>query len=75
MGRGDTQDLEDVKTLLRLEYRVSGRITAGAEVEAAAIRARVPAIYHEIFPEACRRIVSTAEEIERELRQSGDLGP
>ncbi len=61
MGRGDAQDVEDVRNLLRLEYRVTGRPITAAEVDAAADRARVPSVYQEIFSEARRRIVAAAE--------------
>ena len=67
MGRGDAQDLEDVRNLLRLEHKVTGKIIRAAEVQAAAERARVPSVYQEIFPEARRRIVAVAQEVERAL--------
>jgi hypothetical protein len=69
MGRGDTQDLDDVRTLLHLEHKVTGKVVTAAEVQAAAERARVPEVYREIFPEARRRIVLTAEEVERAVKR------
>lgn len=68
MGRGDAQDAEDVRALLRLEHQVSGEIITAADVQAASARARVPAVYQNIFPEACRRIVAAVEEVERLLK-------
>lgn len=68
MGRGDLQDVEDVRTLLHLEQKVSGQTITAAEVQAAAARARVPEVYREIFPGACHRIVAEIEEIGRALR-------
>lgn len=68
MGRGDAQDLEDVRSILRLEQKVSGQSIVAAEIRAAAERARVPAVYQEIFPEARRRIIAAAEEVERALK-------
>jgi hypothetical protein len=65
MGRGDAQDLEDVRGLLRLEHQVTGKIITAAEVQSAAERARVPSVYQEIFPEARRRIVAVAQEVEQ----------
>jgi hypothetical protein len=67
MGRGDAQDLEDVHGLLRLEHKMTGKTITAAEVQAAAGRARVPPVYREIFPEARRRIVAVAQEVERAL--------
>lgn len=77
MGRGDAQDQEDVRNLLRLEHKVSGKIITANEVRAAAESARVPEIYQGIFPEACRRIVAAAQEIERSLslRPSPAISP
>lgn len=68
MGRGDAQDLDDVRSLLRLEHTVSGKIVTAAEVRAAAQRANVPAVYQNIFPGARQRITAVAEEVEQSLR-------
>jgi hypothetical protein len=61
--------LDDVRTLLHLEHKVTGKVVTAAEVQAAAERARVPEVYREIFPEARRRIVLTAEEVERAVKR------
>ena len=71
MGRGDAQDLEDVRTFVHLEHKVSGQIVAAAEVDAAAHRARVPAVYQEIFPTARQRVIAAVEEVERALKHRG----
>jgi hypothetical protein len=68
MGRGDAQDLDDVRNLLRLEHKVSGKIISATEVREAAQRANVPTAYQEIFPAARDRVVATAAEIEQSLR-------
>lgn len=64
MGRGDAQDVEDVRTMLQLDYRVCGQTITSAELEAAAARARVPPVYEEIFPRARARIVAAVKEFE-----------
>lgn len=64
MGRGDVQDLEDVRMMLQLDYRVSGRTITSAEVEAASARAHVPLVYGEIFPFARDRVIAAVKEIE-----------
>lgn len=71
MGRGDAQDLEDVRTFVHLEHKVSGQIVAAAEVDAAAHRARVPTVYQEIFPTARRRVIAAVDEVERALKLRG----
>ena len=65
MGRGDTQDLEDVRTLMQLEQKVTAQTIRLDDVRAAAERARVPAVYQEIFPAARNRVIATVEEVER----------
>ena len=64
MGRGDAQDLVDVRSMLRLHRETTGRQITAAEVAQAAQRAAVPAAYREIFPRACERIVAVAREME-----------
>jgi hypothetical protein len=65
MGRGDVQDVADVRAMLRGE-RASGRepITAGT-LERAAAEARVPDVYREIFPRARDAILAAAREEDR----------
>lgn len=65
MGRGDVQDIDDVRTLLQLEQEVTRRTITADEISAAAERARVPAVYQEIFPAAKQRIVAAVAEFER----------
>lgn len=71
MGRGDAQDLEDVRTMLQLDHRVWGHTITAPELEAAAARARVPSVYEEIFPPARTRVIAAVKEIERTLKRSG----
>lgn len=71
MGRADAQDLEDVRMMLQLDHRVWGRTIGVAELEAAAARAHVPSVYHEIFPRARARVIAAVKEIERALNSSG----
>lgn len=77
MGRGDVQDLVDVRSMLRLHRDTTGiQITAG-EVAQAAKRALVPVAYREIFPRACERIVAVAREMEggQDIRPTQSLYP
>lgn len=71
MGRGDAQDLEDVRMMLQLDHRVWGHTITAAELEAAAARAHVPPVYAEIFPPARARVIAAVKEIEFRLRPSG----
>ena len=71
MGRGDAQDLEDVRMMLQLDHRVWGRTITAAELEDAAARAHVPPVYAEIFPAARTRVIAAVKEIELRLRRSG----
>ncbi len=64
MGRGDVQDIADVRNMLRLHRAVTGFQITGEEIVQAARRAVVPEIYREIFPKACERIVATTREME-----------
>ncbi len=64
MGRGDVQDLVDVRGMLRLHREATGAQLTGNEVAQAARRAQVPEAYREIFPRACERIVAVAREME-----------
>ena len=64
MGRGDVQDLVDVRGMLRLHREATGVQLTGHEVAQAAQRAQVPEAYREIFPRACERIVALAREME-----------
>lgn len=64
MGRGDVQDLVDVRSMLRLHRETIGVHLTGDEIAAAARRALVPDAYREIFPRACERIVAVAREME-----------
>lgn len=64
MGRGDVQDVADVRSMLRLHRAVTGFQVTGEEIAQAARRAQVPEIYREIFPRACERIVAAAREME-----------
>lgn len=64
MGRGDVQDLVDVRSMLRLHRETTGRQITAAEIALAAGRAQVPEIYREIFPRACERIIAVAREME-----------
>lgn len=64
MGRGDVQDVADVRSMLRLHRAVTGFEITGEEITQAAKRAQVPEIYREIFPRACERIVAAAREME-----------
>lgn len=68
MGRGDVQDLEDVRMMLKLDHRVSGKTLTVAELEAAAARAHVPPVYGEIFPVARARVIAAVKEIEGTLK-------
>ena len=71
MGRGDVQDLEDVRSMLRLHRETTGRPLTASEIALAAQRAQVPEVYREIFPRACERIVAVA----REMEASPDIRP
>jgi hypothetical protein len=71
MGRGDAQDVADVRSMLRLHRDVTGVEITGAQIAEAAKRANVPAVYREIFPRACERIVAAA----RELESGPDIRP
>ncbi len=64
MGRGDVQDLADVRSMLRLHHEVTGTHLTGEVVAAAARRAHVPEIYREIFTRASERIVAAAREMD-----------
>lgn len=64
MGRGDVQDLVDVRSMLRLHREATGHQLTAAEIAQAAGRAQVPEVYREIFPRACERIVAVARELE-----------
>lgn len=64
MGRGDVQDVADVRNMLRLHREVTGHQITGEEIVHAAHRAVVPEVYREIFPKACERIVAAAREME-----------
>jgi hypothetical protein len=64
MGRGDVQDLVDVRSMLRLHREATGRQLTVSEIALAAGRAQVPEVYREIFPRACERIVAVAREME-----------
>lgn len=64
MGRGDVQDIADVRNMLRLHRAVTGFQITGEEIVQAARRAVVPEVYREIFPKACERIVAAAREME-----------
>jgi len=52
MGRGDAMDLEDVRQIVSLEHRVTGKMVTSAELDAAAARATIPQAYRELFPKA-----------------------
>lgn len=67
MARGDDVDVEDVRRMLQSEHKRTGKIISAREIQAAAERTRVPGLLQEIFPEARRRIVTVAEEVERSL--------
>jgi hypothetical protein len=71
MGRGDVQDLADVRSMLQLHRETTGRPLTAAEIALAARRAQVPEVYREIFPRACERIVAVA----REMEASQDIRP
>ncbi len=71
MGRGDVQDLVDVRNMLRLHRETMGRQLTASEIALAAGRAQVPEVYREIFPRACERIVAVA----REMEASQDIRP
>lgn len=79
MGRGDVQDLVDVRSMLRLHREATGHQLTAAEIIQAAGRAQVPEIYREIFPRAWERIVAVARELEtvHDIRpgQSPSSGP
>lgn len=64
MGRGDVQDIADVRNMLRLHRAATGFQITGEEIVQAARRAVVPEVYREIFPKACERIVAAAREME-----------
>jgi len=68
MGRGDAQDIEDVKNLLRLEHKITGKIFSAADVREASERANVPAAYREIFPAARERIIAAVAAGEQSRR-------
>lgn len=71
MGRGDAQDIADVRGMLRLHREVTGELLTAAEIVKAAGRACMPQAYREIFPRACERIVAAA----REWESASDLTP
>lgn len=75
MGRGDAQDVADVRSMLRLHREVTGLEITSAQIADAAKRASVPAIYREIFPRACERIVAAAREMELSPRIRPDDPP
>ncbi|MDI1320463.1 MAG: hypothetical protein PSW75_09785 [bacterium] len=64
MGRGDAQDLADVRSMLRLHRDATGTPLTGEVVAAAARRAHVPEIYREIFTQASERIIAVAREMD-----------
>ena len=64
MGRGDAQDLADVRSMLRLHYAVTGIPLTGEVIATAARRAHVPEIYREIFSRASERIVAVAHDMQ-----------
>lgn len=64
MGRGDAQDVDDVRNMLRLHREITGVTISAAQVTDAARRAHVPDDYREIFPRACERIVAAVREME-----------
>lgn len=64
MGRGDVQDVADVRSMLKLHRAVTGFQVTGEEIAQAARRAQVPEIYREIFPRACESIVAAARQME-----------
>jgi hypothetical protein len=61
MGRGDAKDIEDVKTMLQLEFTPSFAIEGAANV------AHVPECYREIFPAAKTSIINVARALEEAL--------
>jgi len=75
MGRGDAQDLADVRSMLRLHRTVTGIELTGDEVALAAQRALIPAAYWEIFAPASARIVAVAraEEVTPRVDPNPDL--
>jgi hypothetical protein len=73
MGRGDAQDIEDVRSWLSLDREVSGRTVTAMELRTAAESARVPAAYQEIFPAARERIIAAVEAMEQ--RRSRGIHP
>jgi len=67
MGRGDAMDLEDVRQIVSLEHRVTGKMVTSAELDAAAARATVPQAYRELFPKARKDIVQAVKMIEQSI--------
>jgi len=63
MGRGDAQDIADVRSMLRLHREVTGLEITAAQIAEAAKRASVSEVYRDIFPRACERIVAAAREV------------
>ena len=62
MGRGDAQDVDDARAMLRAE-RAAGRARITAEMIArAAAGAHIPDVYREIFPRARDAILAAARE-------------
>jgi hypothetical protein len=61
MGRGDAQDVDDVRKMLRLEYAVTGLPITPKDIATAAAKANVPDIYREIFPAARDAIIAAAQ--------------
>ncbi len=74
MGRGDAQDLADVRTMLRLHRTVTGLELTGDDIARAAQRAHVPAAYRELFASANARIVAVARAEEVTPRVDPGLG-
>jgi hypothetical protein len=62
MGRGDAQDVEDVRNMIRLEHSVFYRIITAEDISEASSVAKVPEAYGEIFSEARQRIIAAAKE-------------
>jgi hypothetical protein len=62
MGRGDAQDVDDVRKMLRLEHAVTGLPITPTDIATAAANANVPAIYREIFPAARDAIIAAARD-------------
>jgi hypothetical protein len=62
MGRGDAQDVDDVRKMLRLEHVVTGLPITPTDIATAAANANVPEIYREIFPVARDAIIAAAQD-------------